>query len=182
MEINKEDFKILECSQKGGLGYIDDDRALELMELNYLEFNPRENWKQNGYKSTKKGTRLFNKWVKEIRETHGHRWETYEDYCKREEFHSEGDKYTKEDKTEPYSSAYSEGYHNGFRCKECGFEFCRHCYFEGEIPKCSENTKGEKMSSDKNLDAGFVAMEDSIRQGYGLNKVPRLNTTKESKR
>ena len=79
LKFDEKDFDILKCSQPDDFGYLDDDRVLELMDLGYLEHNAKENWSNNGYKSTKKGTKLFLKWTKEMRESHGHEWETNED-------------------------------------------------------------------------------------------------------
>jgi hypothetical protein len=166
MEFNDKDYRILKCAQPNAMGYINDDRALELMKLGYLENNPKENWSNNGYKATRKGVIIFNKWIKDMRLSHGHIWMTYEDYCKKEGLHDKGDKYSKKEKTEPCSYAYSEGYHNGYKCKECGFEFCHHCNNEFDIPKCSKKSKNVTMSDDSKLDAEFVAMDKAIRSSF----------------
>lgn len=138
MEFNEKDFKILQCSQPNRLGYLNDDRALELMVLGYLKHNSKKNWSYNGYVSSELGTKLYNKWLKEIRLNHKHDWETYEDYCKKELLHDENDTYTEEEKTAPYDFAYSSNYHNGYKCKKCKFTFCKHCTDEWDIKNCTE--------------------------------------------
>lgn len=147
MKFNKKDFQIIKHSQEDEIGHINDDRALALMKLGYIHHNDKENWWKNGYKSTKKGTELYHKWLDEIRQKHNHIWlknkdsEDYGDNSRSDTGYGE----------QPDSFAYSEGYHNGYKCKKCGFEFCHHCTTEWDVPKCSKETKDITMSSNKNI-------------------------------
>jgi len=49
--------------------------------------------------------------------------------------------------------AYSEGYHNGYKCKVCGFEFCEHCYDECDIQVCKHKKTNVTMKDDGKLSA-----------------------------
>lgn len=150
-------FIILEHAQPDGIGYVPDDKALELMEEGYLKKSPKSKWHISGHKTTKKGTELYNKWLNEIRAKHGHIWMTNGDSeWKADEEDSDYNR-------EIDSFAYSEGHHNGYKCKKCGFEFCHHCNNEWELPVCSEKTKGLTMADDNKLDASMVALDKSIR-------------------
>lgn len=157
MKFNKSDFRILEICQPDSIGYIDDKRVLELMKLGYIKDNPRSNWIKNGYKTTKKGSILYNQWLNQIREKHGHVWMS--NYDGDSEYYKKNSKEGKR----LNNFAYSEGYHNGYKCKECGFEFCHHCYEESDIPKCSSKTRNDTMSDNNKLDKHFVAMDKSMR-------------------
>jgi len=161
MDENKFDgtmFSILEHAQPEGFGFINDDKALILMKKGYLIYSPKREWYKSGHKTTKKGTALYKKWLKEIRAKHGHIWMTNAD--------SEG-------KTKDLSNydkqldnfAYTAGeYHNGYKCKKCGFGFCKHCYSEWEIPICSEKTKNQSLSDDNKLDKGIIAISNVIKR------------------
>lgn len=129
-------FRILECAQPEGFGYVNDEFALKLMEEGYLEFNPKEEWYISGYKTTQKGTRWYERRLKGIRTNHGHVWKTYFD-C-----HKEGDN------TKPYELAFSKGYHNGFVCKVCGESVCNHCTDEWDVEKCPQKTKENTEGDD----------------------------------
>lgn len=143
MEFNEKDFMILRCAQPDNWGYINDDRALELMDLGYIQYKPKEQWRISSYQTTEKGTELYLLWLKEIRENHGHNWETYEDYEKRTYRHIEGDTYSEKEKTEPFSFAFENGYHNGYVCKNCKFSFCLSCINEWDVEKCSKKKEKE---------------------------------------
>ncbi len=158
IEFNELNFNILKSSQPEEMGFIDHERALKLMELGYLVYKPREKWQEEGYEATSKGTELYKKWLKEIRDKHGHIWE-------------------KEENGEPDSMAFCEGLHNGFRCEKCGFEYCVHCKNEWEIPECSEESKNKKIADDSNLDSGIVAFDKQIREKIKSD----LNKKEESK-
>jgi hypothetical protein len=38
--------------------------------------------------------------------------------------------------SQPDEFAYSVGYHNGPRCKNCGYSFCKHCKPNGHKTVC----------------------------------------------
>jgi len=150
-------FRILKRAQPDEVGFVNDDKALILMKEGYLVYSPKNEWYKSGHKTTEKGTKLYEKWLKEIRNNHGHEWMTIGD----SEYADEKDsKYNKM----LDSFAYTAGeYHNGYKCKKCGFGFCIHCYNEWEIPKCSEKTKNMSFSDDSKLDKGVIGMSNVIR-------------------
>lgn len=149
MKFDKLFFGILKHSQPDEMGYVNNDKALILMEKGYLEKSPKSEWIKSGHKTTKKGTELYNKWLKEIRDKHGHVWETNGDSRYSDKEDSDYNKKIN-------SFAFSEGYHNGFKCKKCGFEFCMHCYHESEIEKCSQNSKGKTKMDNSKINRGMI--------------------------
>ena len=163
MEFDKLTFMILQCANKENMGYIDNDKVLELMELGYIDKLDRNEWIKAGYFITDKGRELLNFWYKEIRQKHGHEWMTFEDYCKQSNFLKKEKEFTEEEKTKPYDIAYSEGMHNGFKCKKCGFCFCEFCYVESEIPECSKKSSNKIMRDDSKLSRQAVEIDNMMR-------------------
>ena len=116
-----------------GMGHYNDDehaeRAMLWMEEGLIKTNPRKNWIRSGWKTTELGKKHIAAILKETRARHGHVWMTHHeldpDY--------ENDEYGKSIDW----FALSSGYHNGPRCKKCGYEFCHHCLSEWEIPPCN---------------------------------------------
>lgn len=161
-KVNEKDFRILKCAQPDGMGYMNDDRALELMKLGLINRVPKSQWHKAGYKATEKGIEVFNRWVVEMRQKHGHVWLTNRE--------SDPDLYEEDSEyaNKINGSAFNEGYHNGPKCKNCGFEFCEHCFLEEELPVCSEKSKGKTMSDDDKLDRTTVAMDKAVRSSMGL--------------
>lgn len=93
--------------------------AKKLMKDGLLQNSPVNNWHIYGWALTKKGESRLRSLIKEIRDSHGHVWES--------------DSVGQID-----SFAYEIGYHNGFKCVNCGYEFCKHCLSEADIPKCAK--------------------------------------------
>ena len=54
-------------------------------------------------------------------------------------------------------------HHNGPKCENCGFEFCKHCFPEGYKTFCGEESLG---SNDSNLDSTFISLDKKIRKLY----------------
>ncbi len=136
-------FSILRCAQPEGMGYINNDIALSLMQEGLIKDVPKENWWKEGYKATPKGIHIFKEWLQELRTRHQHQWKTKadNDWC--------DDKRTKYAKRVD-DMAFCEGYHNGFQCKKCGFKFCVHCHTELDVKPCGKQS-GYSMYSDENL-------------------------------
>lgn len=137
MEIKRFDlveFEVLSCAE---MGYYPDgeraERAIVLMDEGVFIQNPRDNWQKSGWKFTDEGKEYFNAFIAKVREKHGHKWTTRHD--------ENPDLYENNENGNTIDRfAYSVGYHNGMRCKECGFTFCVHCDSEFEIEKCHRST------------------------------------------
>jgi predicted Zn-ribbon and HTH transcriptional regulator len=74
--------------------------------------------------------------MKKVQEKHGHVWMTNHDsdpdLAKDSEYGKSVNIF-----------ATSKGYHNGPRCKNCGYEFGRHCICEFDVPECINRNKGK---------------------------------------
>ena len=134
------EFRVLQCGKGGGYypkGTDEGKRALLLMNEGVLQSNPPEKWSYNGYIGfTEYGNKYYDAFMLRVRKKHGHVWET-----KREaspEFYEDDERGNEID-----TFAYSVGYHNGPRCKKCGFEFCHHCTTEFEVEVCEKKKAKE---------------------------------------
>lgn len=135
------EFDVLRCGERGGYYPLETEqgqRALLLMREGVYNDNPPGMWWKDGYKGfTKKGEGYYKTFMEKVRATHGHVWETNNE--------TSPDIYDDDEYGKRINSfAYSEGYHNGPRCKNCGYSFCEHCMNEMEIPACS--AKAEPQS------------------------------------
>lgn len=148
MEMTNVDWRILKHAQPDVPGYINDERASLLMEEGLLVKTPPKKWHIEGHKATPKGIKLFNDFMKKTRDTHKHVWMTTN--------YGDG-------KVESDCFAYSEGYHNGYKCSNCGLEVCNHCTEEWEVPPCGTDSRNLTMSSDANLDQSIVALDSAFR-------------------
>lgn len=126
------EFNVLRCASSGQYYRGDEEveRAKLLMQEEILKVNPEDNWWNTGWKLTYFGEIYWQYFLECVREKHGHVWMTHNDtegdWCKADEYANSIDLF-----------AYEIGYHNGPRCKKCGFGFCYHCTNEFEIPECS---------------------------------------------
>lgn len=134
------EFSVLEICING-LGYYPyhteyGKRARLMMDEGIIKDIPVEVWPKCGYGSTFEDgalTEYGKEYAKEfyniVRSTHGHVWET----------NNQDDPDDQSDYGKKINRfAYSYGYHNGYRCAKCGFEFCVHCNSEFEVTQCSE--------------------------------------------
>ena len=125
MDIKRFDeieFQVLDCAKNGGY-YPEGEnaaRAKVLMSEGIFEFNPEDNWWKTGWKLTDIGQEYYKEFMQKVQQKHGHVWEK-NDY---------------NDNVNIF--AYSNGYHNGPKCINCGYEFCQHCKCEINIPVCTE--------------------------------------------
>jgi hypothetical protein len=125
MQINRFDeieYEILIHANPDGFGVALDnphkDRALLLMKEGILVKNPYKNWLKTGWNLTPEGLKYRELFINKLRKQHGHEWLTLDECDKIDSF------------------AYSSGFHNGPRCKKCGYEFCKHCTSEFVIDEC----------------------------------------------
>ena len=133
IEFNKNTYNVLKCGTSG-MYSIDKEHmkiALNMMKEGVFFKSPKKEWGMSGWKATKKGEKLFEKFKKQLLESHGHVWKTNKD-----SYPEEDGEYG--DMIDEF--ALSEGIHNGPECKICGYSFCMHCTDEFDIPKC----KGKK--------------------------------------
>jgi hypothetical protein len=125
------EFQILNCANMGMYSHKDEykERALLLMKEKILKVNPLENWWKTGWKFTKTGEKYYSEFLSKMRKRHGHVWETNRD--------SDSDLYSEGEYGDKINIfAYSVGFHNGPRCKNCGYYFCQHCDSEFDVPAC----------------------------------------------
>lgn len=92
-------------------------RYLLLMKEGLIIKNPVKNWSKTGIKLSEKGIKYHDLFLKELRDKHGHIWET-------------------DDEGEVDMFALSVNFHNGPRCSACEYSFCEHCEKEFNISKC----------------------------------------------
>lgn len=130
--IDKTEYEIAAVLDQR-FGYYNDEihakRAIAWMKEGWIKDNPRSNWSQSGWKLTAKGKKHVAEVIAEVRKKHGHVWASHRDIDPES---YKNDKYGKSIDW----FALEGGYHNGPRCKKCGFEFCHHCKSEWEIPHC----------------------------------------------
>ncbi len=128
------EFDVLKCSKDGGYfrGHEHVARAIHLMSIGILENSPQDKWSYSGWKLTELGELYYEGFMKKVQEKHGHVWMTHKE--------SNPDLYN--DDSEYSNSvdifAYEVGFHNGMKCKKCGYEFCMHCTSEFEVEKCTK--------------------------------------------
>lgn len=74
-----------------------------------------------------------------------------------------GKKVAGKDWKEPYVHAAEDmgEYHNGPKCKTCGFQFCHHCFPEGYKTKCGVPSLN---ADDSKLSEMFVALDRSMKK------------------
>lgn len=146
MKFDKIEYEILKCGlplPKGGDYYTSkeyEQRALELMDEGILQFNPVEQWHISGWELTEQGINYYNEFEQKVQQKHDHVWmtnrETHPDwYDDNENYGDEVDVF-----------AYSIGYHNGPKCKNCGFSFCQHCESEFDVEPCNKKLNSAKQS------------------------------------
>lgn len=128
------EFRAIQCGENGGYypyGLDEADRAILLMKEGIYENNPKSNWSNTGWKFTEFGKEYYDKFMEKVQKKHGHMWmtnlETNPEFWNSDEYGNKIDIF-----------AYESGFHNGPKCKNCGFEFCHHCLNEMEIPVCSK--------------------------------------------
>ncbi len=127
------EFSILNIIELGMYSLDEDagERAILLMKEGILVDNPKNNWVISGWKFTEEGEIYCKEFMELLRKEHGHIWMTYKD-TDPEFYKNKDDPYL--DRIDPF--AYSEGYHNGYICKKCGYSFCTHCTPEFNVPEC----------------------------------------------
>lgn len=64
-------------------------------------------------------------------------------------------------------AASCDGYHNGPKCENCGFEFCRHCNPDAWETPCGSQPIA---ADDSKLDRGMVALSEATRRSLGRVK------------
>lgn len=103
------------------------ERALVLMEEGILVDSPLTEWYLSGLNLTPMGVEYYAAFMQKMRQTHGHVWLTNTElgFFKDTKYGDEISMF-----------AYAEGYHNGPKCKNCGYTFCEHCTSEMEISHC----------------------------------------------
>jgi hypothetical protein len=125
------EYCVLNCSVNGMFSQEEDakERALLLMNEGIFNENPISNWWRSGWKLSDTGKEYYKEFMDAVREKHGHIWMTYRD--------SEPELYKNDDYGNTVDLfAYSEGNHNGYVCKKCGYSFCMHCTSEFNVPEC----------------------------------------------
>jgi len=129
---DEAEYKALQCGKSGGYyreEHEEGKRAILLMEEGIYKQNPINHWHIDGWKFTSEGEKYYTTFMKKVQKKHGHVWMTNYD--------SDPEYNTGEYGKQINIFAMSGNYHNGPKCKKCGYEFCRHCTNEMKIPNCT---------------------------------------------
>lgn len=132
-KLNRVEYEVLSCAYPDGGGYYIDaphkTRAEEMMYDGLMERRTAEEISKSGWRLTDTGIAYRTAFMEAVKKLHGHRWmtkrETHPDLWGDDEYGNQIDVF-----------AMSEGYHNGMKCAKCGYEFCKHCTCETDVPVC----------------------------------------------
>lgn len=136
MDITRFDvieFDVLNCGKNGGF-YREEERSTRakiFMDEGIFLFNPEDQWIISGWKLSDKGLAYYDAFMQKLDNRHGHVWmtnhESNPDIYDADEYGNQRNIF-----------AMSYGYHNGPKCKNCGYEFCQHCDSEFEVSECKK--------------------------------------------